>query len=483
MENACNQRLVLFQSEDEIIEAEKRISNQYQTPLEFMTFFHSDGSPLDIVQSAYAITQAWKPFWDYGCTPEKLSIILQYNALVCSLMSLKYLSCESVDVIDALSRKTWESNVCSGNIKDFIKDARAQKRTEDANQSDTYEDYFNNSLLNMISQSDLKANPIFLPAIEALLLNRNRKRRRIDKAFRSLYRISCSYIHENNASDELLRKQQSRLNIAYDHFYNTLRDVVQSVPEPEDIGDKAITEFLKELIFHHRALSKCERDLSGLTVRGNMSFECQIDTILMALQYRCQIPLVFGADSFSFPEGKQMHTLGQYYDFINLTAISYYEKAHRDVKEASNLIRQCLMNNSFCKPVESGANFSKSPDNSSRQDDKNILGKYFAQRARKVVDCFSHYHYYGNQNNEYTMTRDDLLNICTDPYHSYDQSNAPKSNLIKPQNFDPDLHVIIFEFEDKETKEAALAYPNVLKTFLKETYDLRSDEMVFVVPK
>ena len=62
MENECNQRLVLFQSENEIIETEKRISNQYQTPIEFMTSFRSDGSPLGIVQSAYAITQAWKPF-------------------------------------------------------------------------------------------------------------------------------------------------------------------------------------------------------------------------------------------------------------------------------------------------------------------------------------------------------------------------------------------------------------------------------------
>lgn len=482
MENECNQRLVLFQSENEIIETEKRISNQYQTPIEFMTSFRSDGSPLGIVQSAYAITQAWKPFWDYGCTPEELSIILQYNALVCSLMSLKYLSCPSVDVIETLSRRLRESNIYPGNIKDFIKDAKAQKKEEDENQSGSYEDYFNNCLLNMISQSDSKANPIFLPAIEALLLNRNRKRR-IDKDFRSLYRISGTYIHESNTSDELLRKQQSRLNASYDRFYNTLRDVVRSVPKPEDSGDKAITEFLKELIFHHRALSKCERDLSGLTVRGNMSFECQIDTILMALQYRCQIPLVFGADSFSFPGGKQMHALGQYYDFVNLTAISYYEKAHRDVKEACNLIRQCLKNNSFFKPIESGTNFSKFPDNLIRQDDKNILGKYYAQRARKVIDCFSQYYYYGNQNNEYTMTRDDLLNICTDHDNLCQQRNAPKGNFDKLHNFDSDLHVIVFEFEDKETKEAALAYPDALKTFLKETYDLRSDEMVFVVPK
>lgn len=482
VKNIWNQRLILFQSESDILEAEKQISDQYQSSLQFMIPLRPDGSSLDIVQSAYSITQAWKPFLDYGCTSEELRTILQCNALVCSLMAFEYLSWPDVDVSKKLPEISKGFDIPPATIKDLIRDIRTQKKKADGNQSNAYANYFNNCLLNMISQSDLTANPIFLPVIGALLLNREHKRR-IDKDFRSLCRASYTYSPESNDFDELLRKQQSRLNASYDRFYNTLRDIVMSVPVSEDRAAKARTEFLKELIFHHRALSRCERDLSALTVRGNISFERQVNTILTALQYRCKIPVVFGADSFSFPEGKPMHALGQYYDFITLTAVSYYEKAHRNIEEAYNLILQCLNNYSFCEFLESEMNHKTLSENPNRRDDKNIPGKHYAQRAQIVVDCFSPRDYYGNPNCEYTMTQDELLAICTDQSHLCQSNDTATSNLRKMQCFDPDVGLFVVTFNCKKDKEDALAYPSILKSFLKQNFELKSNEIVFVDPE
>lgn len=481
VENTWNQRLVLFQSEDDILGAEKQICDRYQTPLQYMISLRSDESPLRIVQSAYDITQAWKPFWDCNCTPEMLRTILQSNALVCSLISFEYLSRSNVDISEKLPEIS-TGDIYPATVKDLLKDARKQKGRSGKTHSDASVNYFNNCLLSMISQSGSTANPIFLPVVGALLLNRD-SNRRIDNAYRSLCRALNNYDFESDTSDEGLRKRQSKLNISYDSFYNTLRDVACSVPEAEDRVDKAKNEFLKELIFHYRALSKCEQDLLKLPVRANMAFEYQISTILATLQYKCKIPLVFGADSFSFPERNEMRALGQYYDFITLTAVSYYERAQRNINEAYNLIRQCLNDCSLREFLESELNCRTFSSNLSRRDDKNILGKYCALKAKKAVECFSPQYYYSSQNCEYAMTQDDLFRICTVHSNSYPPCNVSTSNLGSAHSFDPDVGLIIFTFNSKKDKEDALAYPSILKSFLQQNFDLKSNEIAFVDPK
>lgn len=244
---------------------------------------------LDCVQSAYDSTEAYIPFTKCGCTPDNLSTILQCNALMCALLSFKYLA------DDKETPLIQESEGSSARVKDIISDIKKRKKRNKC------PEYLGNYLLSMVSVPDAKARHFLLPAINVLIEdlekyydeknNKDIRNSSLTAAFHTLYRTSDAYgdVAEDDYSsfDSKQRQQHSRLNSAYSVFYERLSDMVQHVSEPEshvsnknNAIDRAINELVRELIFHHHALSKCEEDFLVLKDNKDSLSQEKVSNIL-----------------------------------------------------------------------------------------------------------------------------------------------------------------------------------------------------------
>lgn len=500
MENIWKHGLVPFESEGEIAEAEKEFEETYQVDLKYLVIREKSKPPIDAVLPAYYITKAWTPFVDCGREPQELYTILQCNALVCALIAFSYLDKNNDrEVLDLISQEK-KKDLHTGVVEDILSDAYTHLKRNAA------QEYLGNCLLYMVYKQDKqkKTKPVFSPVVEAILWKKfeeNYKRRdseeKIDNLFRTLRNTYATYCGEGCSSKsksdspkpvspESERQRRHRLCVAYDCFYKEWMDMSAYVPESGNIKDDPTGEFLKELVFHHRALARCEKSFErlserkGFALKGELDIDVEASNIAETLLCACQIPLVFGADKLQFRKRQTWRAFGQYCDFIKLTIILFYERTDHNLKAAYSLVKECLKDSKFDDLISFA---EKSKDHY----DMNLHERNLIKRAAAAAAGMAKLNYFGKGNTEYAMTQDEYFSIFTENSHLEEGKahlfTGKVQKHCKPQTVEPDIKIGVAYFKCKEDRDAFLADPTLIKESVAMSLGADSDQLVLAVPK
>ena len=429
----------------------------------------------DVILATYSDTKAWTPFASCGCEPRDLYKILQCNALVCALATFLYLDKRNDRAVSALVHQ--KEILHPGMIESIWSEI---SKRYDRNKK---QDYLENCLLHIIketkapgSKRTIQANPVLAPIIEAVLLKKVDEHSKIDKHFRTLMTVYNTYAYApegrsvrtghseaekpSSISASTERKRQNRLCIAYERFYKEWMELSPPLQKNEHIGDTYASEFLQELVFHHRALSRSEQELKVVfgeyQSKIKLDIDGEVDDIAQTLYCLCRIPLVFGADKLKFRRRKTEYAFGQYFNFIKLTTVRFYERAGRDLEKACDMIRGLLDDKKFESLI-------KTNEETMDHCVHNLTDKFLVKIAVAAVKGLSEPDYYGKNSIAYAPSPDEYFSIVTEtsrekknPVRTV-RKNGKLKIEVDPDKVEPDISVVIARFGSKEKRDAFLS--------------------------
>lgn len=512
MKNIWEHGLVPFESEAEIIAAKKEYQEQNNIDLRHVIFLDKTIEQ-DVILAIYSDTKAWIPFADCGCEPRELYTILRCNALVCALATFSYLDTRSDRAIsDLISQK---KELDAGVIESILDEATERHRRN------VKQDYLENCLLQIAykeketvqagkktkSELKIKTKPIFAPIIEVILSKKleeldQRGEEKVDKLFPALVKVYDTYCAEGRSvragyskradsasipepiSSEAKRQRRHRLCAAYERFYNEWMGMAILSQEHEREEDAHVSEFLQELVFHHRALSRSEQALkiASKHYEGELDIDGEVDNIAETLYCMCRIPLVFGADELRFRKRETEYAFGQYLDFIKLTIIRVYEQSNHDIGTACNTIRGLLKDSKF---EELFKKLEKATDHCTIE----LPEKYLVERATAAVKGILKPDYYGKSGVTYAMSPDEYFSTVTETSRVNENSvhlfreNGKLKIQVDPREFGTDIRVGIACFKSKEKRDAFLTAPDEIKRIVAATFGATPEHFALVVPK
>lgn len=145
-------------------------------------------------------------------------------------------------------------------------------------------------------------------------------------------RLADSASTPESISDAADRQRRHRLCTAYGRFYNEWMEMDVSSQKNKCETDSCVSEFLKELVFHHRALLMSEQDLKRASSNpkyskeGSQTIGREVEDIAATLRCRCQIPLVFGAEQLKFGKRDIDYAFGQYLSLLFILDSSVFSE-------------------------------------------------------------------------------------------------------------------------------------------------------------
>lgn len=515
MENIWKYGLVPFESEEEIIAAEEDYQVKYACDLKFW----AQAADLDIMPNIYSATNAWTPFADCGCEPKELYDILEYNALVCALFTFLYIEksndCAISDVVSQ------QNELSVGVIESIWYDVTERHRRN------TKQDYLENCLLQITykvketqlertgkkakMERKIKTKPIFAPIVEVILSKKyeefsKQDGKKVDRLFPALVKTYDTYCTKGRAvktghsrladsattpksiSGATHRQRRHRLCVAYECFYNEWMGMDVSSQKNECETDPCVSEFLKELVFHHRVLLKSDQDLKRASLHqkysedGAQTIGREVEDIAATLRCKCQIPLVFGAEKLNFRKRERNYAFGQYLDFIKLTVILFYEQANHNTTAACDTIRDLLKDSKY---KEDSKPFEQRRGDSAIDLPEELLAKI----AAATVEGISKPDYYGKGSIAYAISPNEYFSIVTRtsneseiPVYTVESGGKVKIE-VQPMKFDPDLRVGVACFKSKEKRDLFLTAPDEIGRSVAETFGADFDQIVLAIPK
>lgn len=429
--------LVPFESEEDIRKAEDMYLENNNYDLRNMMFLDKTIEQ-DIISALYSEVKPWIPFADCGCEPQKLYAILRCNALICALATFSCLDKRNDSAVSDLVSQELEA----GEIKSIWDETLEYKWSK------SRLDYLSH-YLHHIAYKDtkriqigkkkrvrrvIKTSPVFAPIAETILLRKSKEfenSEKVDKLFWTLVKVYATYAPDGRfvrmgysktenppsipASTE--RQQRHRLCAAYEQFYNVWMGIPLSSMKNKCDEDTYISVFLQELVFHHRALSRSERELEvafkEYQSKIKLDIDGEVDDIAQTLYCLCRIPLVFGADKLKFRRRKTDYFFGQYLDFIKLAIIRFYEQANHDVEDVCRTIRKLLRNPEIKELFkENGETMKRCVTN--LPDMTDLPEKNLTEMAAAAVEGIFQPDYYGKNSIAYAMSPDEYFSIVTE---------------------------------------------------------------------
>lgn len=518
MENIWKYGLVPFESDEEIIAAEEDYQAKYRRDLKQWALGAQAGDR-NIIPGIYLTTNAWTPFADCGCEPKVLYDILEYNALVCALLTFLYLEKSNDRAISDLVSQQNELSV--GVIESIWYDVTERYRRNKK------QDYLENCLLQIAykakeeepartgkkakTEFKIKTKPIFAPIVEVILSKKYEEfnkpdEEKVDRLFPALVKTYDTYCTKGRAvktghsrlagsapisksiSSEAKRQRWHRLCTVYERFYNEWMGMDVSSQKNKCETDSCVSEFLKELVFHHRALLMSEQDLKRASSNlkypkeGTQTIGREVEDIAATLRCRCQIPLVFGAEQLKFRKRDIDYAFGQYLDFIKLTVMLFYEQANHNTTAACDTIRDLLKDSKY---KEDSKTFEQRRDDSAIDLPEELLAKI----AKAAVEGISTPDYYGKGRIAYALSPDEYFSIDTrtsneSEIHVHTVESGRKMKIaVQPMKFDPDLSVGVACFKSKEKRDLFLTAPDEIGQSVAETFGADLDQIVLAIPK
>jgi|GEM_PF-3869843 len=456
--------------------------------IEFQKQFESD-----VILATYSDTKAWTPFASCGCEPRDLYTILQCNALVCALATFLYLDKGNDKAVSALVH---QKEILHPGIIESIWSEISTRHKRNIKQ-----DYLENCLLHIIketkapgSKRTIQANPVLAPIIEAVLLKKVEEHSKIDKHYRTLMTVYNTYAPEGRSvrmgsekpssiSESTERKRQNRLCIAYERFYKEWMRISPPLQKNEHIEDTYASDFLQELVFHHRALSRSERELEVVfgeyESKIKPDIDDEVDDIAQTLYCLCRIPLVFGADKLKFRRRKTEYAFGQYLNFIKLTTVRFYERAGRNLEKACDMIRGLLDDQKF-------EGLLKTNEETMDHCVHNLTDKFSVKRAAAAVEGFLEPDYYGKNSIAYAPSPDEYFSIVTETSQEKKKQvqTVRENGTLKikagQKQLEPDVSVAIARFKNKETRDAFLSDWDAAEHIIANAINASSDQVILI---
>lgn len=452
----------------------------------------------DVILATYSDTKAWTPFASCGCEPRDLYTILQCNALVCALATFLYLDKRNDKAVSALVH---QKEILHPGMIESIWSEISKRYNRNIKQ-----DYLENCLLHIIketkapgSKRTIQAPPVLAPIIEAVLLKKVDEHSKIDKHFRTLMTVYNTYAYApegrsvrmghsevekpSSISASTERKRQNRLCIAYERFYKEWMGISPPLQKNEHIEDTYASDFLQELVFHHRALSRSEQELEiafgEYQSKIKPDIDGEVDDIAQTLYCLCRIPLVFGADKLKFRRRKTEYAFGQYFNFIKLTTVRFYERAGRNLEKACDMIRDLLDDQKF-------ESLLKTNEETMNHCVRDFPDKFSIKRATAAVEGILEPDYYGKNSIAYAPSPDEYFSIVTET--SQEKKNpvrtVRKNGKLKievdPDKVEPDISVAIARFKSKEIRDVFLSDLDAAERILANAINASSDQVILI---
>ena len=142
---------------------------------------------------------------------------------------------------------------------------------------------------------------------------------------------------ENESTDQ--RQRKTRLKKLYNNFFNELLKVEKSDYAETSWSERVMNQFVKEMIYHCRAVIELENYLSiikfvpkGTSKERKRLIEQEVKERLFDFTEKCSIPLVFYSDELIFRPGVSSDK--NYICFLKKVTMILYMYAGKDAKSA-----------------------------------------------------------------------------------------------------------------------------------------------------
>lgn len=342
-----------------------------------------DGAIDTILRTTFRLYRPWETF---SIDPDGAKSFITSNALICALLTFKYLSARDISFEKIVCNPTLNETVENNEWLKYEIKAFNKNCEKIYNGNERWEEKFKEELLGKdahieqlesvlhrerlslkvpstyIAFSQEKIKDFLAPVVREIVwdIAERKQAETIDYKMVKVRRLFIEYTKgrgpvknwdwlDDSNEDQNQRARKSALIKAYDAFCYELVEIGNKTYESESYSEYMMNEFAKEMIYHSRAITELENYLTGLkkisrTMDVNILDALERDILrhLENLRLKCTTPVVFGTNGLIFDEND--FSRRAYVEFLKSLTQRIYAVAGKDSLKAYDILKKYIDN-------------------------------------------------------------------------------------------------------------------------------------------